>query len=82
MASYLKEAGDLGRQVCVVDVALEEGDEERLDRARHLRFKLFGMIQDGQERQLGQETDNGPEDGASEDFKQWIRLATCAHSGW
>jgi hypothetical protein len=36
VTGHLKEAGDLGRQVGIVDMALEQRGQERLDRARHL----------------------------------------------
>jgi hypothetical protein len=50
-ALYLKEAGDLGREICVVDMTLEQGDEERLDRARHLRLSRWEMILDASGRE-------------------------------
>ncbi len=39
----LKEAGDLGREIRVVNVALEQWGKEKLDRASHLQNKRPSM---------------------------------------
>jgi hypothetical protein len=56
VTDHLIEAGDLGGEVGIIDVALEQWVEERLDWARHLRRRfwsgLYRLLTQNSSRQL------------------------------